>query len=136
MVNNWATSRLITGPRHFYTIKIGVSGDFWVLSYQFVFFFCFQLFANFLKIAFFKKRVQKLGFSIFCVLSLNFENSHFLGLQKHYKNRGFSRFLCFLFLKEKKIGQKKMITGIYKFWVFWSKNGRFVTHNWFSKKRP
>ena len=80
---------------------------FWVLSYQFVFFFCFQLFANFLKIAFFKKRVQKLGFSIFSVLSLNFENSHFLGLLKHYKNRGFSRFLCFLFLKEKKIGQKK-----------------------------
>ena len=80
---------------------------FWVLSYQFVFFFGFQLFANFLKIAFFKKRVQKLGFSIFCVLSLNFENSPFLGLLKHYKNRGFSRFLCFLFLKEKKIAQKK-----------------------------
>ena len=29
-----------------------------------------------------------------------------------------------------------MITGIYKFWVFWSKNGRFVTHNSFSKKGP
>ena len=80
---------------------------FGVLSYQFVFFFCFQLFADFLQIAFFKKGVQKLGFSIFSVLSLNFENSHFLGLLKHYKNRGFCRFLCFLFLKEKKIGQKK-----------------------------
>ena len=30
-------------------------------------FFCAQLSGNFLKIAFFKKRVQKLGFSIFCV---------------------------------------------------------------------
>ena len=29
-----------------------------------------------------------------------------------------------------------MITEIYKFWVFWSKNGRFVTHNSFSKKWP
>ena len=38
----------------------------------------------------FQKRVQKLCFSIFCVLSLNFENSLFLGLLKHYKNRGFS----------------------------------------------
>ena len=28
-----------------------------------------------------------------------------------------------------------MITEIYKFWVFLSKNGRFVTHNWFSKKK-
>ena len=28
------------------------------------------------------------------------------------------------------------ITEIYKFWVFWSKNGRFVTHNSFSKKGP
>ena len=39
--------------------------------------FCAQLSGNFLKIAFFKKRVQKLGFSIFSVLSLNFENSLF-----------------------------------------------------------
>ena len=29
-----------------------------------------------------------------------------------------------------------MITEIYKFWVFWSKNGRFVTHICFPKKRP
>ena len=99
-----------------------------------VFFFCPQFSGNFLKIAFFKKRVQKLGFPIFSVLSLNFENSLFLGLLKHYKNRGFSRFLCFLFLKEKKIGKKK-ITEIYKFWVFWSKNGRFVTHICFPKKK-
>ena len=54
------------------------------------FFFCAQLSGNYPKIAFFKKRVQKLGFSIFCVLSLKFEISPFLGLLKHYKNRGFS----------------------------------------------
>ena len=27
-----------------------------------------------------------------------------------------------------------MITGIYEFGFFWSKNGRFVTHNFFPKK--
>ena len=45
-------------------------------SYHFVFFLCpiiWQLSKNSL----FQKRVQKLGFSIFCVLSLNFENSLF-----------------------------------------------------------
>ena len=74
---------------------------------SFCVFFCPQFSGNFLKIAFFKKRVQKLGFSIFSVLSLNFENSLFLGLLKHYKNRGFSVFLCFVLLKEKKTGKKK-----------------------------
>ena len=44
---------------------------------SFCVFFCAQLSGNYLKIAFFKKRVQKLGFSIFSVLSLNFENSLF-----------------------------------------------------------
>ena len=29
-----------------------------------------------------------------------------------------------------------MITGIYEFGIFWSKNGRFVTHICFSKNRP
>ena len=47
------------------------------LSYHFVFFFGAQLSGNFLKLAFFEKRVQKLGFSIFSVLSLNFGNSLF-----------------------------------------------------------
>ena len=28
-----------------------------------------------------------------------------------------------------------MITEIYEFWFFWSKNGRFVTHICFPKKR-
>ena len=41
-----------------------------MLSYHFVFLICGQLFANFLKIAFFfGKRVQKSGFSNFCFLS-------------------------------------------------------------------
>ena len=74
---------------------------------SFCVFFCPQFSGNFLKITFFKKRVQKLGFSIFSVLSLNFEKYLFLGLLKHYKNRGFSNFLCFVLLKEKKTGQKK-----------------------------
>ena len=82
-----------------------VSGDFCKVGYHFVFFGA-QLSGNFLKIAFFSKTgVQKSGFSIFCVLSLDFENS-LLGLLKHYfKNEGFSYF-CFLLLKEKKIGKK------------------------------
>ena len=28
-----------------------------------------------------------------------------------------------------------MITGIYEFGFFWSKNGRFVTHNFFPTKK-
>ena len=56
---------------------------------------------------FFKKRVQKLGFSIFSVLSLNFENSPFLGLLKHYKNRGFSNFWCFYVVEREENRQKK-----------------------------
>ena len=58
-----------------------------------------------------------MGFSNFCVLSYFLENYLFLGLLKHYKNRGFNRFLCFPFLKEKK-GKKKMITGISEFCFF------------------
>ena len=41
----------------------------------------------------------------------------------------------FLLLQEKKKA-KKMITEIYEFCFFWSKNGRFVTQNCFSKKGP
>ena len=98
-----------------------------------MFLFCVQLFANFLKIAFFEKRVQKLGFPNFSVLSQFFEKSHFLGLLKHYKNRGFSRFFVFLVVEREEKGKKKMITGIYEFGFFLSKNGRFVTQNCFSK---
>ena len=109
-----------------------------VLHTQLLFcvFFCPQFSGNFLKIAFFKKRVQKLGFPIFSVLSLNFENSPFLGLLKHYKNRGFSKIVCFVLLKEKKTGKKKLITGIYEFGIFWSKNGFRDAHLLFKKKGP
>ena len=87
---------------------------FWCSVISLFGFFCFQLFANFLKIAFFKKRVQKLGFSIFSVLSLNFAN--FLGLLKHYKI-GVSAIFGF-FVVEKEENRQKMITGIYEFWFF------------------
>ena len=68
MVTNWATS--------FSRYKNGFQVIFWcsVIS---LCFFCFQLFFGFLNIAFFKKGVQKLGFSIFSVLSYFFENSLF-----------------------------------------------------------
>ena len=91
-VNNWAKSKSIIGPRSFSHYKNRGFRRFFLFSYHCVCVcvFCSQLSGNFLKIAFFKKRVQKLGFSIFCVLSLNVENSLFLGLLKHYKNRGFS----------------------------------------------
>ena len=75
------------------------------LSSHFVFLLCPIIWQS-SKIAFFKKRAQKLGFSIFSVLSLDFENSLFLGLLKHYKNRGFGNFWCFLLLKEKKTSKK------------------------------
>ena len=130
--------KLLSGPRFgvfgsYYLVHVGfleviIWSKFVFLAYKnrgfkrfvlhtqlsFCVFFCAQLSGNFLKIAFLKKRVQKLGFSIFSVLSLNFE---FFGLLKHYKNRGFSNFLCFLLLKEKKTG-KKMMTGIYEFCFF------------------
>ena len=81
-VINWAKSKLLTGPRSFSHYKNRVSGDFFC-SVIVVFFLRSQLSGNFLKIAFFfKKRVQKLGFSIFCVLSLNFENSLFFRFAK------------------------------------------------------
>ena len=53
MVTNWATSFLHYKNRGF--------RRFLVLSYHFVF-FCVQLFANLLKIAFFRKKGAKLGF--------------------------------------------------------------------------
>ena len=75
-------------------------------------FACVQLFANFQRIAFFsRKGVQKLGFSNFCVLSLDFENSLFLGLLKHYRNEGFQpNFVVFVVEKEEK--GKTMINRI------------------------
>ena len=76
-------------------------------------FFCAQLSGNFLKIAFFKKRVQKLGFSNFSVLS-SFLKWSFLGLLKHYKNRGFSRFLCFFVVERE---EKRQKNDNWNFWI-------------------
>ena len=42
--------------------------------------------------------------------------------------------MFFVFEREKK-AREKMITGIYEFGFFLSKNGRFVTHNFFPKKK-
>ena len=63
-------------------------------------FFCVQLSGSYLKIA-----LQKLGFSIFCVLSLKFEISPFLGLLKHYKIGVSANFDVFVVGREKR--QKK-----------------------------
>ena len=91
---------------YFLPIKIVVSSDFCTLSYHF---FCAQLSGNFLKITF-SKRMQKLGFSIFSVLILDFENSLF-GVCENTIKIGVSAILCVLLLKEKKIS-KKVIAGI------------------------
>ena len=76
-VNNWAKSKSIIWPRSFSHYKNRGFRRFFFAQVSLCVFFCSQLLANFLKVAFFKKRVQKLGFSIFCVLSLNFEISFF-----------------------------------------------------------
>ena len=47
-----------------------------------------------------------MGFSIFRVLSLNFENSLFC-LLKHYKNRGFQHFWGFYVVEREENRQKK-----------------------------
>ena len=90
-----------------------VSSDlFCTLSYDFVFFLgpiIWQLSKNSL----FQKRVQKLGFSIFSVLSLNFENSLFWGLLKHYENRGFSIVCAFCCWK----GRKQAKNDNWNFWI-------------------
>ena len=39
----------------------------------------------------------------------------------------------FFVVEREEKGKKNMITGIYEFGFFVSKNGRFVTHNRFSK---
>ena len=76
-VRDWAKSKSGIGPRSFSHYKNRGFGRFCFSQSSLCVFFCSQLLANFLKIAFFKERVHKLGFSIFCVLSLNVENSLF-----------------------------------------------------------
>ena len=70
-----------------------------MLNYRFVF-FCVQLSANFLHIAFFKKGCKI--FPNFSVLSLTSEKALCLGLLNHYTNRGFSQFKGFFLLRKKK----------------------------------
>ena len=132
-VNNWAKSKSITGPRTCSRCKNR--------GFRFFFFFaqlslCVCVFlcpiiCQFSKnnLFFQKKRPQKLGFSSFCVLSLNFENYLFLGLLKHYKNRVSANCCVFCCCKRRKRQKKKY----WNFWIwfFWSKNGRFVTQNCF-----
>ena len=93
----------------FLPISIVVSSVFCTVSYHFVF-CCAHLSGNFLKRAFF----QKLSpfFSNFSVSSLIFENSHFLRLLKHYKNRGFSKIVYFCWTFKEKKNKIKVITGI------------------------
>ena len=75
-VNNWAKSTSRTGPRSFSHYKNWGFKRFFLLNYHCVCVcvFLFPIIWQFSKNCLFQKRVQKLGFSIFCVLSLNFEN--------------------------------------------------------------
>ena len=59
---------VIIWAKLFLAYKIVVSSDFWHTQLSFCFYCLPKLSGKFLKIAFFKKRVQNLGFSIFCVL--------------------------------------------------------------------
>ena len=72
---------------------------------------------------------KKLCF-LLSALSLPKEKSLFLCLLKHSKSGGFSQFLCFLLVNDKK--GKKNDNWNFRF-CFLSKNGRFVTHIHFSK---
>ena len=60
---------VIIWAKLFLAYKKRVSSDFLHTQLSFSVFFCAQLSGSYLKIAFFKKWVQKLGFSNFCVLS-------------------------------------------------------------------
>ena len=76
IVTNWATLIVTNWATSFSHYKNRGFRWFFGCSVIIVF-FCFRLFFSYLKIAFFKKGVQKLVFSIFSVLSYFFENSLF-----------------------------------------------------------
>ena len=95
-------------------------------------FFVAQVSGNFLKIAFFKKGCKIVFLEFLCCKFFFLFILSFFGLLKHYKTRGFSN-LGFCCCKRRK-KQKKMITGISECGLFWSNNGRFVTHICFFKK--
>ena len=97
MVTNWATSISHYKNRGFKRFA-GVQLSFCV------FLWC-PIICQFSKNSLFsKKGCNKLGFSIFCVLT--FASSLFLGLLKPYENRGFSTFSFFVVEREEK-RQKK-----------------------------
>ena len=124
-VTNWAKLRGTNWAKVIFGLYLKwFQAIFFLLSYHFV---CVQLSANFLKIAFFKKKGCKSFFLQFVCFKFNFENALFYGLLKHYNNRGFSQFLCFIMLKEKRIGKQKMITGISGFWVFFFRSKMAVS---------
>ena len=110
MVNNWATSF-----SHYKNRGFRWFCWFSVISMCFCW---FPVICRFSKIAFSKKSVQKLGFSIFSVLSLIF-NFFFFSFAETLlkKNRGFSNFWGFLLLKEKKVGQKN---DNWNLWILFS----------------
>ena len=84
-----------------------VSSDFLHTQLSFSVFFLCPIIWQLSKNSLFQKMGAKIGFFKFLCFKLIFGKFSFLGLLKHYKNRGFSRFLCFLFLKEKKRQEKK-----------------------------
>ena len=126
MVNNWATSfshYKNRGLRWFFGAQLSVC----VL-------FLFPVIFQFSKNSLFQKRGAKIGFSNFQCFKLIFWKFSFLGLLKHYKNRGFSKFGFFVVERE----ENRQKNDNWNLWilVFWSKNGRFVTHICFPKKGP
>ena len=108
---------------------------FCTLSYHFVFFLC-PIFWQFSENSLFQKKGSKIGFFNFQCFKFKFWKFSFLGLLKDYKNREGFQLICVFCVVEREENRQKMITGIYEFWFFGSKNGRFVTHICFSKKGP
>ena len=93
---------------------------FCTFSYHFVF-FCWEATIRQL----FKITI-KLGARCFVFKIPFFElNLEFLTLRKHYKNRDSATFCVFCCSKRRK-GQNNDNWNFW-FWVFWSKNGHFVT---------
>ena len=125
MVTNWATSFSHYKNRGFR----------WFFGSQLsVWFFLFPIIFQFSKNSLFQKRGAKNGFFNVQCFKLIFWKFSFLGLLKHSKNRGFSNFWGFLVVEREEIG-KKMITGIYEFWFFWSKMAVSWRTTAFPKKR-
>ena len=92
-----------------------------------MFFFVPNYLPAFLKITifcfffFFSKKGAKIGFFKFLCFKFTFLN--FFGLPKHYKNRGFSKFLVFFVVEREEKNQKIMITEISGF-------GFFLSNKW------